>query len=134
MIRRTALVLAATAVVIGAGCASRTASTPGSYTEGGIGTPFYAEVSYAKGEGQKPRIYLFGKVADYDKFLATKEVPEAGHKKYIGKGEHRETVVVQDLVGFELKDNPRYTDKLLAKYQARHPQVAQPAEQAPVAQ
>ncbi len=126
MIRRTALVLAAVAVVIGAGCATRTSDIPGTHTEGGYGSPFYAEITYARKDGEKPRIYLFGKIADYEKFLDTKEVPEASHKKYIGKGEHRETIVVQDLVGFELKDNPNDTDKLLAKYQARHPQASAP--------
>ncbi len=122
MIRRTALVLAAAAAfAIGAGCSTpRTSDIPGAYTEGGYGSPFYAEVSYAKKEGQKPRIFLFGKIAHYNKFLEEKDVPENAHKKFIGKGKNRETIVVQDLMGFELKDNPKYTDKLLAKYQARH--------------
>lgn len=132
MIRRTALILAATAVVIGAGCASRTTTIPGAYTEGGVGTAFYAEVPYAQKEGAKPRIYLFGKIAHYDTFLATKEIPENAHKKFIGAGANRETIVVQDLVGFELKDNPKYTEKLLAKYQARHPKPAV-VEEAPAA-
>jgi hypothetical protein len=81
-------------------------------------------VSYAAKEGAKPRIYLFGKIAHYEAFLKSKEVPENGHKKFIGMGANHETIVVQDLNGFELKDNPKYTDKLLAKYQARHPAPA----------
>jgi len=120
MIRRTALALAATAIVIGAGCTARTADAPGVYTEGGFGSRFYAEVSHAKNEGQKPRVYLFGKIADYDKFMATKEVPEASHKKFIGKGKNRETIVVQDLTGVELKDDPSYANRLVARYQDRH--------------
>lgn len=132
MIRRLALVLTAVAVVIGAGCAPRTADLPGAYTEGGFGSPFYAEIPYSAKEGQKPRIYLFGKVAHYEAFLKHKEVPENAHKKFIGMGANRETIVVQDLVGYELKDEPKYTEKLLAKYQARHPAPA-PAPEAPVA-
>lgn len=125
MIRSLALVLTAAAVIIGAGCGGpRTADMPGTYKEGGFGSPFYAEVTYAAKEGQKPRIFLFGKVAHYEAFLEHKEVPENAHKKYIGKGANRETIVVQDLAGYELNDNPKYTEKLLAKYQARHPAPA----------
>lgn len=128
MIRRIALAATAAAVAIAAGCAPRAADLPGAHTEGGFGTPFYAEVPYAAKEGQKPRIYLFGKIAHYEAFLDTKEVPENAHKKYIGAGANRETIVVQDLMGSELKDNPDYTGKLLAKYQARHPAPAAAAQ------
>ena len=136
MIRRTALVLAAAAaaISIGSGCSTpRTSDLPGAYSEGGFGSKFYAEVPHAKKEGDKPRIYLFGKIADYNKFLETKDVPENAHKKFIGKGANRETVVVQDLTGFELKDNPGYTNALLAKYQARHGMGGASAAPAPMA-
>lgn len=127
MIRRTALALAAVAVVIGAGCTPRTSDIPGTYTEGGFGSSFYAELSYSAKEGQKQRVYLFGKIAHYEEFLVKKEVPENKHKKFIGKGVNRETVVIQDLDGFELKDDPRYADKLLAKYHKRHNYSGPPA-------
>lgn len=120
MIRRSVFILAA--VVAMTGCTPRAVDQDGmkSYTEGGYGSPFYAEVAYAAKEGQKPRIYLFGKIAHYERFVATREVPENQHKKYIGKGRNRETLVVQDVVGYELKDNPAYADQLVARYQARH--------------
>lgn len=127
MTRRIVLAVTAAAVAIAAGCAPRS-DAPGTYTEGGIGTPFYAEVTYAAKEGQKPRIYLFGKIAHFEEFQATKDVPENAHKKYIGKGANRETVVVRDLMGYEAKEEPDYTAKLLAKYQARHPAAAPAAE------
>lgn len=116
MIRRTLLVLSAAIII--AGCVSRS-DIPGTYTEGGIGSPFYAEVTHAK-EGEKPRVYLFGKVAFYEAFLKTKEVPENKQKRFIRKGVNNETVVVHDLDGVELKENPQYAQRLLAKYQARH--------------
>ncbi len=112
--------LAAAAIFLSAGCAARPSSADGAYTEGGYGSPFYAEVSYSAKEGDKPRLYLFGKIADYDAFLATKSVPETSHKKYIGKGVNRETIVVQDLVGSAAKDDPDFTGKLVAKYLKRH--------------
>ncbi len=118
--RNLALILVAGTALFSAGCGARQSGIEGAYTEGGYGSPFYAEVPHAHKEGQKPRIYLFGKMADYEAFLDKKEVPENGHKKYIGKGVNKATIVVQDLIGSELKDNPTYTDKLVAKYQARH--------------
>lgn len=114
------LALAAAAIILSAGCAARPSTVDGAYTEGGYGSPFYAEVSHASKDGDKPRLYLFGKIADYDAFLATKSVPENAHRKFIGKGVNRETIVVQDLVGSELKDNPGYTSKLVEKYGQRH--------------
>jgi hypothetical protein len=119
-IRLPLVLLAAIAAAILSGCGARDSGIAGAHTEGGIGSPFYAEIPYSAKEGQKQRIYLFGKVAHYEAFLKHKDVPENAHKKFIGKGVNRETIVVQDLTGFELKDNPDYTTKLLAKYQARH--------------
>jgi hypothetical protein len=118
--RNLALILLAGTALVSAGCGARQSGIEGAYTEGGYGSPFYAEVPHAHKEGQKPRIYLFGKIAHYEAFLEKKEVPENAHKKYIGKGVNKSTIVVQDLTGFELKDNPTYTDRLVAKYQARH--------------
>jgi len=117
--------LAAAALIAGAiltisACGARQSGIDGAHTEGGFGSQFYAEVPYAAKEGQKPRIYLFGKIAHYEHFLDKKEVPENAHKKYIGRGVNRATLVVQDLTGFELKDNPTYTDKLVEHYLARH--------------
>jgi hypothetical protein len=121
MSTRTTLVLTATIASMLSGCAVRASGIPGAHTEGGgLGTRFYAEIPYTAKEGDKPRIYLFGKISAYEAFLVKKEVPENAHKKFIGKGVNRETIVVQDLIGSELKDNPDYTDKLLAKYQQRH--------------
>lgn len=131
--RNLALILVAGTAIFSAGCGARQSGIEGAYTEGGYGSPFYAEVPHAHKEGQKPRIYLFGKIADYEAFLEKKEVPENAHKKYIGKGVNRSTIVVQDLTGFELKDNPSYADKLVAKYQARHAGELAAAE-APAAQ
>jgi hypothetical protein len=132
MIRRSALVIATAAtLVLATGCTSARSAAglpDGSYVEGGYGTPFYAEVVYAAKEGQKPRIYLFGKIADFDAFQTTHEVPENAHKKFIAKGKHRETIVVQDIKGIELKENPTYADKLLAKYIARNGSPAPVAE------
>lgn len=118
--RNLALILVAGTAIISAGCGVRQSGIEGAYTEGGYGSPFYAEIPHAHKEGQKPRIYLFGKIAHYEAFLEKKDVPENAHKKYIGKGVNKSTIVVQDLTGFELKDNPTYTDKLVAKYRARH--------------
>lgn len=111
------------------GCAYTPRETPPGmsiYTEGGYFTPFYAEVVYAAKEGQRPRVFLFGKIEHFEDFLKEKEVPENQHKKYIARGKNRETVVVRDLVGVELRENPNYTDKLLAKYRARNGLTDQP--------
>lgn len=132
MIRRSAFILAAAIAMTG--CTPRAVNQEGmtSYTEGGYGSPFYAEVTYTAKEGQKPRIFLFGKVAHYEHFVAHREVPENQHKKYIGKGKNRETLVVQDLTGYELKDNPTYAEKLVARYQTRNGAPV-PAAEAPAA-
>lgn len=138
--RPLALILIAGAIIVTGACGARPAGIDGAVVEGGYGSPFYAEVPHASKEGQKPRVYLFGKIAHYEAFLEKKDVPENAHKKYIGKGVNRMTIVVQDLVGSELKDNPAYADKLVAKYQARHaselaaaPAPAEAAAPAPAA-
>lgn len=129
--RPLALILIAGAIIASSACGARPSGIDGAIVEGGYGSPFYAEVPHASKEGQKPRVYLFGKIAHYEAFLEKKEVPENAHKKYIGKGVNRMTIVVQDLVGSELKDNPTYADNLVAKYQARHAgELAAPAEAA----
>lgn len=126
MIRRTALVLsAAAAIVIGAGCGARTSDIPGTYTEGGFGTPFFAEVPLVQ-EGMKPKILLFGKIADYEEYLEKRETPEV-RVTYIAKGANRETIFVKPLKGMDAKDNPDYAAKLLAKYQKRHGLSSAPA-------
>lgn len=114
------------------GCAYTPRETPPGmsiYTEGGYFTPFYAEVVYAAKEGQRPRVFLFGKIEHFEHFLKEKEVPENQHKKYIGRGKDRMTVVVRDVVGYELRENPQYTEKLLAKHRARHGLTDQPSAQ-----
>jgi len=126
--RPLALVLIAGAIIASSACGARPAGIDGAVVEGGYGSPFYAEVPYAAKEGQKPRVFLFGKIAHYEAFLKHKDVPENAHKKYIGKGVNRMTIVVQDLTGGDLKENPNYTDKLVAKYTARHAsELAAPA-------
>ena len=129
--RPLALILIAGAIIASTACGVRPSGIDGAFTEGGYGTPFYAEVPHAHKEGQKPRIYLFGKIAHYEAFIEKKEVPENAHKKYIGKGVNKATIVVQDLTGSELKDTPNYTDKLVAKYQARHASELAAAAAAP---
>jgi hypothetical protein len=128
MIRRLALAAVLAAAVAATGCTPRASDLPGTHTEGGFGSPFYAEVSYAAKEGQKPRIFLFGKIADYNHFLEKKEVPENAHMKFIAKGKNRETLVVQFPLGQEGKDNPKYAEKLVAKYHARNGQPTAAAE------
>lgn len=145
MIRRTAPLALAAALVL-AGCNARDSAGlkqsgfgDASHVEGGYGSPFYAEVVYAK-DGGKARIYLFGTVAAYDAFVATKEVPETGHKKVMRRGT---TLVVQTLAGSAGKEDPGFSDRLVAQYTSRHPIVetpetapaaeAKPAEAAPAA-
>ncbi len=119
MIRRIALTLSAAAVIaIGAGCGARTSDIPGTYTEGGFGTPFFAEIPLQQ-EGMKPKILLFGKIAFYEEYLAKREVPEV-RITYIGKGANHETIFVRPLVGSDASDNPKYAAKLLARYQKIH--------------
>lgn len=99
------------------------------YTEGGFGSKFYAEVPYTAGEGGKTRVYIFGTVAAYDSFAATKEVDDKKNKKVISGGK---TLVVEMLVGSAAKDDPKFTDNLVATYRSRHPVAPEPVvESAP---
>ena len=113
-----------------AGCNARdTASLGnGAYTEGGVGSAFYAEVPYATEEGGKTRIYLFGTVAGLDAFMATKQVDDKKHKKVIRGGQ---TLVVESLIGLAAKDDPSFSDRLMNQYWTRHPAPAVAAEAAP---
>jgi hypothetical protein len=124
MIRPLVLPLLAGIVLAFAGCDARSsAGLPnGSHVEGGYGTAFYAEV--AQTEKDTTRIHLFGTLEAYDAFVASKQVDELGHKKFIGKGRNRETLVVQTLKGQAAKDNPTFTNDLVARYSARLPMAA----------
>ena len=119
MIRPLALPLLAGLVLAFAGCDARSsAGLPnGSHVEGGYGSAFYAEV--AQTEKETTRIHLFGTVQAFDEFVATKQVNELGHKKFIGKGRNRETLVVETSKG-----DAGLTDKLVARYLARLPMPA----------
>lgn len=119
MIRRTALALSVAAIaVLAAGCGARTSTIPGAYTEGGVGSPFYAEVPFD--DHGKKRIYLFGNIAMYDKFVAHPEKAEVATQA-IGKGKNRETLVVPSLPkGWDDKNDPDYAKNLFARYVARN--------------
>ena len=115
-----------------AGCNARdTASLGnGAYTEGGYGSAFYAEVPYAAEEGAKTRVYLFGTLAGFDAFMATKQVEDKKHKKVFGNGQ---TLVVELIAGTLAKEDPTFSDRLIAHYKARHPVAPEPvAEVTPV--
>jgi hypothetical protein len=108
------LATAITAAVVLAGCNARSAAglPEGSHVEGGYGTHFYAEVVKPV-EGGKPRIILFSSLAHFDEYVKKGEVKELGHKKFIGAGANRETLVVDTtgMIG---------ADGLVARYKARH--------------
>lgn len=124
MIRTFVLLLSIVTVLVLAGCDARSAAglPEGSHVEGGIGVPFYAEV--ANVTDGSTRIHLFGTLAAYDAFIATKQVDELGHKKFIGKGRNHETLVVETLKGSAAKDDPHFTDSLVARYLSRLPMPA----------
>ncbi|MEK7414279.1 MAG: hypothetical protein AAB263_13270 [Planctomycetota bacterium] len=116
-------------LVLLAGCNARdTASLGnGAYSEGGIGSAFYAEVPYATEAGGKTRMYLFGTVAGFDAFMATKLVDDKKHKKVIRNGQ---TLVVESLLGIAAKEDPGFPDRLTSQYWSRHPAPVAAAEPA----
>jgi hypothetical protein len=112
---RIVLPALAAAALLAAGCApirSTQGLPDGSYTEGGRGSWFYAEV-VKPNEGGKPRICLFTTVALFDLYVAKGEINELKHKKFIGAGKNGETLIVETGGMLEAKD-------LVARYKQRN--------------
>ncbi len=84
-------------------------TVPATFVESSMFKPFYGEVLHEK------RLYLFGNKFRYDAFMATKEVSELFHKKLIGEGPNRMTLVVETD-----KDAPQMSDRIIARCKAHY--------------
>lgn len=113
---RCLVALAATLALVLAGCSGDSARapdgakpTPGSYSEGGGLSKYYAEELHEK------RIYIFGTKAAHEKFMASKDMNPLASKTMVGEGPNRETIVVQ-----AEKDQPAMTDRIVGTFKKRY--------------
>lgn len=113
----TILSLTLAVAMAATGCAARgTEGLPeGSISEGGYVGPIYIEATFQREGDKKPKVYLFGSIKAANLFADKREVSETNHKKFIGAGKNRETLIVETN-----KDVPGLEDRLLRDYKQRH--------------
>lgn len=104
------------AALLAAGCGAPRGLPAGSVVDDAPIGPFYAEVPLRKDGKPTNRVLVCATRKFLADYLASGEIPETGHVKFVGKGIGRQTLVVEN----SDKDIPAMPARLVAEYRHRH--------------